>query len=151
MLISESINSAWLLSRYGDEIPVIEHPNEYIEIERIAEIIYQYGTDNEKQKAKTFKHTKNSNIGKELIDIYHQKWCQVREWNGFNYTVLNFRISSTHFNWYRIIVDFLINHPHPNHKITVSHKSDTKIYWNEVTYDYAIDPQNEMILESLLR
>ena len=87
MLISESINSAWLLSCYGDEILVIEHPNEYVEIDRIAEIIYQYGTDNEKQKAKTFKHTKNSNIGKELIDIYHQRWCQVREWNDYNYAL----------------------------------------------------------------
>jgi len=148
MLISESINSAWLLSRYGDEIPVIEHPYECVEIDRIAEIIYQYGTDTEKQTARTYRHTQNPNIGKELIKIYHQNWCQVREWNDC--MSLNFRISSSYFNWYRIIVDFLINHPHPNYKITVSHKGDTKIYWNEVSYDYAIAPENEMILENLL-
>ena len=153
MVIRESISRAWLLSKYIEDEPieVIEHPVETCEVERIAHLISDYGNSVEKKTANNYLKTKDTNLVDRLIDIYHRNWCQVREWNNLDEQILYFRICSSNFNWYQTIMNFLSLHPHKSYKISVSNKLTNKKYWDGVTYDYAINPENETILESLLR
>lgn len=75
----------------------------------------------------------------------------MRVWGNFNQEV-TFRITSTGFNWYSIIIEFLIRHPGLNRSlVTVEADSRIKskhIYWNSMSVEDILNPANEQILSS---
>lgn len=151
MIIREEfLGNAWLLNKDGSEISVLNHPSENFEFDSIVDVIRQFG--NEKEKALTISYMNNPNkiLKYKLLDIYNNTWCKVREWGTYS-DELTFRITSTNYNWYNAIIEFLLRHPHPYYKITVESVEKHKTYWNNITYNEAINPKNETILESLLK
>lgn len=145
------MDSAWLLSKDGNEIEVVNHPNENFEFDTIVELIKLYGTSNEQKYANEYNINPTSENKSKLLNIYNNKWCKVRTWGTFG-EELTFRITSTNFNWYNIIIEFLLRHKRTNILITVeSYKNDIhKIYWDKVPYKEAIDLANQIILENKL-
>lgn len=147
------MGAAWLLSRTGKEISVLNHPSETFEFESVVDIINEYGSASEKKLASEYMKFPNDRLKSKLLSIYNSNWCKVRTWGTFQEEV-TFRITSTNFNWYRIIVDFLLNHPNfRRSSITVeSDKSSgvRKTYWSNVDYESAVDSANEAILSTQL-
>lgn len=151
MIIREQyLGDAWLLNKDGSEISVLNHPSETFEFDSIVDIIKQFGNTEEKMLATTYKNNPNPELKRKLLDIYNNNWCKVREWGTYS-DEITFRITSTTFNWYNAIISFLLRHPCPYYKITVESTKKHKIYWNNISYKEAIDPQNEIILENLLK
>ena len=55
---------------------------------------------------------------------------------------------STDFNWYSVIICFLRTHPYVRPACISVAKESGKIYWDDVSYSYIVDPDNERILSS---
>ena len=110
-----------------------------------------YGSDEIKELVKEYRT--NWQHKEDILNFYCQNWCKVRTWGTF-YDEVTFRITSHGTNWYNTILQFLLNHPmYNNSRITVeSDKLDgqRKIYWNNISYQEAINPENEEILASKL-
>jgi hypothetical protein len=152
MRIFESyMGSAWLLSKDGTEIEVYKHPNERIEFDSIVDLVNEYGGKLGKRIVNDYLAEPNEINKTKVMDIYNNNWCKVRTWGTFG-EELTFRITSTNFNWYNTIIEFLLRHKRTNQLITVEtvKNGNCKIYWDKITYADAINPENQMILESKL-
>lgn len=145
---------AWLLSRTGQEIRVLNHPSETFEFESIVDVISKYGSVSEQKAALQYLESPTSELKNNLLSIYNNNWCKIRTWGTFQEEV-TFRITSIGYNWYDAIVDFLLRHTEfKNSEITVeSDKSSgiRKTYWERVGYKSAVDSANESILASQLQ
>ena len=138
--------SAWLLDREGNCIEVYAHPSEKFEFESIVDVVSKYGSDGDREYCNEWIRTKSEASKAIILYEYAKNWCKVRLWGD---NKLTFRITSEGFNWYLVIVEFLLTHPYFQQcKITVENIFG-KIYWNNETYDYSIDPANEEILSSV--
>lgn len=136
---------AWLLDKMGNCIEVYAHPSESFEFESIVDLVSRYGAEADKNNCEEWKDTKSETEKEEILYSYNQNWCRVRLWKD---NKLTFRISSTYFNWYKTIVEFLLTHPYVSYaNISVSDLSG-KIYWDDMSYCYCIDSSNEEILSS---
>ena len=136
---------AWLLDKSGNCIEVYAHPSESFEFESIVDMVSKYSTGPDKSYCNDWKATKLEVSKEAILNIYNQNWCRVRLWKD---NKLTFRISSTYFNWYKTIVEFLLTHPYVSYaNISVSDLSG-KIYWDDMSYCYCIDSSNEEILSS---
>lgn len=146
------MGSAWLLSKDGVEIEVCNHPKENFEFDSIVDIVERFGGPVGSKVTKQYRLNPTEELKSKILDIYNNEWCKVRTWGTFG-EELTFQITSTGFNWYKPIVEFLIRHPRNNALITVETSKNGKhtIYWDKVPYDYAIDPGNNRILEKYLR
>lgn len=145
------MGKAWLLSRDGQEISVLNHPSESFEFESIVDIITEHGSTSERAVAEKYAKTPSDALKSKILSIYNRNWCKVRTWGTFQEEV-TFRITSTDYNWYRTIVNFLVNHPNFIHS-SITVESDKvsgvrKIYWDSIDYKSAIDSSNERILSS---
>lgn len=144
------LGSAWLLDRSGVEIPVENHPSSLIGDE-VANLIDQCGSPSEQKIARDYLNTKRDELKEKLNYIYNENWCKVRVWGNFSEEV-TFRITSTGFNWYSIIIEFLIRHPGLNRSlVTVEADSRIKskhIYWDSMSVEDILNPANEQILSS---
>ena len=146
------MGTAWLLDRKGNEIEVYKHPNERIDFDSIVSIIEEYGSTSEQKLAVEYQNNPTEELKAKLMLIYNNDWCKVRTWGTFGEELI-FRITSTNFNWYNNIIEFLLRHRRTNVLITVEtvKNGKSKIYWDKVTYDYAVDPENQVILENKLK
>jgi len=145
--------NAYLLTRNGDEIDVLNHPTENFEFESILYLLENFGTEEDKRLALEYEQNQFDYLKDQILQNYNENYCKVRVWGIFADEV-TFRITSTDkFNWYNIIVEFLLKHRYTNSLITVeSNKNENyRIYWNKVTYDCAVNPINKMILEKKLK
>lgn len=138
--------SAWLLDRDGNCIEVYGHPSESFEFDSIVDIVEQYGSDADKIHCEKWLRTKSDESKQEILYIYNKNWCKVRFWGD---NKLTFRITSTDFNWYQPIVGFLLEHPFVQHATITVENVSGKIYWDEESYSYSIDPANEKVLSSV--
>ena len=137
---------AWLLDKMGNCIDVYAHPSESFEFESMVDIVSRYGSELDKTNCKEWKSIKSESSKNAILHSYKQNWCRIRLWKD---NKLTFRISSTDFNWYKIIVNFLLMHPYVSFTdITVSDLSG-KIYWDNMSYSYCIDPSNKEILSAV--
>ena len=137
--MNDTFGRAWLLDRSGNCIDVYAHPSESFEFESIVDIVSQYGSETEKIRCNDWKSTHSDSAKAAIIDAYNQNWCKVRLWRD---NKLTFRISSTGFNWYPVIIDFLCTHPYVRSAgISVANESG-KLYWDDVPYSYSVDPVN---------
>lgn len=145
---------AWLLSDTGKEIRVLNHPSDTFEFDSVVDVVLNYGSNYEKSIAEKYVKNPSDALKHQVLDIYNNRWCKVRAWGAFNEEVY-FRITSQHFNWYSIIVGFLVNHPEfENSIVTVEadRSSGTKkIYLTGQSYQYVIAPENETVLASHFR
>lgn len=145
------MGSAWLLSKDGQEISVLHHPSESFEFESIVDIVAEYGTSNEKFIANQYMKNPNDKLKDKLLSIYAENWCKVRIWGTFNEEV-TFRITSVGFNWYLVIVEFLLNHREFQRSVITVESDKTsgsrRIYWDRIEYRDAIDTANEAVLSS---
>lgn len=96
---------AWLLSRDGVVISVLNHPSEKFEFDSILDIIKKYGNHTARNLADEFMCDPTDNRKQSLLDYYNNNWCKVRTWGTFQEEV-TFRITSNRFNWYHVILDF---------------------------------------------
>jgi len=140
---------AYLLCRDGTTISVLNHPNSDFEFESIVYVLSEYGDNNAKELAKQYEISATEELRNQILAIYDNTWCKIREWEGRR--LVTFRITSTDtFNWYRVIVDFLITHiEYKRSVITVESDKRTgvrKVYWDEIPYDVAISPEQETIM-----
>lgn len=140
---------AYLLCRDGTIISVLNHPSDTFEFESIVYVLSEYGDDHAKTIAKEYEITPTDDLYKEILSIYDNTWCKIREWEGRR--LVTFRITSTDsFNWYRVIVDFLIAHSEYKRScITVETDKRTgvrKVYWDEMPYGEAVSPEQEIIM-----
>lgn len=101
---------AWLLSKSGQEIPVLNHPSETFEFESVVEVVLDYGSVSEQKIASQYLESSTPELKSRLLSIYNNNWCKIRTWGTFQEEV-TFRITSTGYNWYDTIVDFLLRHP----------------------------------------
>ena len=131
--------NAWLLDREGNWIEVYAHPSEAFEFSSIVELVSKYGSIKDKSNCGEWKLTQSESSKKAILNTYNQNWCKVRYWND---NKLTFRITSTDFNWYSVIVDFLIDNPWVSSATITVENTSGKIYWNDETYSYSIDPAN---------
>lgn len=143
------MNEAYLLSNYGEVIEVLNHPSDTFEFESILEVLSEYGNHRSKCLVEDYYKNPTESIKNKILFIYDNSWCKVRVWEYGR--LVTFRITSTNtFNWYKCIVEFLLDNPSfKNSKITVESDKRTgtrRIYWNEITYEQAISPQYETIL-----
>lgn len=138
--------NAWLLDKSGNCIEVYAHPSESFEFDSIVDIVSEYGSDADKKNCQIWNLTHSETAKSAILNSYNQNWCKVRLWWD---NKLTFKITSTGFNWYQIIVEFLLNNPRfSSTKITV-YNAYEKTYWDEATYDYSIDPANEEVLSDV--
>lgn len=140
---------AYLLCRDGTAIPVLNHPSADFEFESIVYVLSEYGDPRAKDLAAQYENNPTELVKSQILNIYDNTWCKVREWEGRR--LVTFRITSTDtFNWYRVITDFLIMHTeYARSVITVESDKRTgmrKIYWDEVPYAAAISPTQEIIM-----
>lgn len=152
MRIFESyMGTAWLLAKDGTEIEVYKHPNERIEFDVIVDLINEYGGSLGKKIANDYIAEPNEDNKSKVMNIYNETWCKVRTWGTFG-EELTFRITSTGYNWYNTIVEFLLRHKRTNQLITVEtvKNGKSKIYWDKISYTDAINPENQTLLESKL-
>lgn len=144
---------AWLLAKDGSTIEVEKHPTPKYQFDEIVDVVLSYGNDREQAIAQNYLDTEDELPAEQVLGIYYNNWCKVRTWGNFNEEV-TFRINSDSFDWYRVIVDFLINHPmFKNSVITVeSDKASgiSKTYWQDIPYAEAIDDSNAAVLASQL-
>lgn len=143
------MDNAYLLSCDGEIIPVLNHPSESFEFESVIYILSEYGDNLAKKVASEYASSHSEELKQKALSIYDNTWCKVREWEGCS--LVTFRITSTDkFNWYNTIVEFLVQNPrYRRAKITVESDKRTgfrKTFWDEVSYEYAISPENETIL-----
>ena len=147
-----NLGKAYILDRLGRETIVENHPSKNIEFE-VPAFISEYGNQAEMEEAIDYLVHQTEDIKQHLNKIYDEKWCKVRVWGRMQEEV-TFRITSTGFNWYTIIVDFLLNHTeYQNSKITVESNKDNagyKQYWNQESVEDILDPKNETILSNKL-
>lgn len=145
--------TAWLLSRDGQEIPVLHHPSESFEFESIVDIVAEHGTSVERAVAEQYMQKPDDSLKAQLLSIYAENWCKVRTWGTFHEEV-TFRITSIGFDWYFVVVEFLLRHKEfQNSEITVESdkaSGSRKLYWNRIPYQDAIDAANEFVLASQL-
>lgn len=143
------MNEAYLLSNRGEVIEVLNHPSDTFEFESILDVLEDSGNSRYSQLVHQYIDTNSKDIKNQILSIYDNTWCKVRVWEYGR--LVTFRITSTNtFNWYRCIVEFLLNTPSfKNSKITVESDKRTgrrRIYWDEISYEDAISPQYETIL-----
>ena len=138
-----TFGQAWLINKIGDCIEVYTHPSETFEFESVVDIVSRYGTELDKLNCKEWNTNKSETSKAAILNTYNQNWCRVRLWKD---NKLTFRIASKNFNWYQSIIVFLRAHPYVSSaRISVSDLSG-KLYWDNVSYDYCIDPINEKCL-----
>lgn len=144
---------AWLLAKDGSTIEVEKHPTPKYQFDEIVDVVLSYGNDREQAIAQNYLDTEDELLAEQVLDIYYNNWCKVRTWGNFNEEV-TFRINSDGFDWYRVIVDFLIDHPmFKNSVITVESDKASgvrKTYWQDIPYAEAIDDSNAAVLASQL-
>jgi hypothetical protein len=147
------VGAAWLLSQNGAEIMVEGHPIPQYQFEQIVELIVKHGSDSQSKLALEYQLNPSDELHDKLLAIYQDGWCKVRAWGTF-YDEVTFRITSTSFNWYDVIVKFLLNHPmFKNSLITVeSDKSSgvRKTFWHKISYFDAISDEYSSVLASVL-
>lgn len=140
---------AWLLSKSGQEIPVLNHPSETFEFESVVEVVSDYGSASEQKIASQYLELQNPVLKNKILSIYNNNWCKIRTWGNFQEEV-TFRITSVGYNWYNTIVGFLLRHPEfKNSEITVESDKASgvkKTYWERVGYNSAVDSSNESVL-----
>lgn len=142
----DPFGSAWLLDRSGNCIEVYAHPSETFEFESVVDVVSQYGSDADKVCCDQWRATHSESSKQSILNSYNQNWCKVRRWRD---NKLTFRITSTDFNWYQIIVDFLLDHPFVQYALITVENVSGYIYWDDVSYIYSIDPANEAVLSSV--
>lgn len=134
---------AWLLDQSGNCIEVYAHPSEVFEFDSIVDVVSEYGSDSDKINCIDWIRTNSETAKAAILNTYNTTWCKIRLWRD---NKLTFRITSTGINWYRVIVEFLINNPQFQFaKITVSNVNG-KTYWDDLPYTYCVDSANEEIL-----
>ena len=139
----DTFGKAWLLDRTGNYVDVFAHPSESFEFDSIVDIVSKYGSSVDKWNCDQYKQNPSDELKQAILYTYNQNWCKVRLWWD---NELTFRITSTDFNWYKPIVEFLLTCPFVrNTTITAENISGT-IYWDNVSYEDSIDPANEAIL-----
>lgn len=143
------LGNAYLLDKDGNEYDVLHHPTDSFEFESVLYLLDEYGSDYAKKLSAKYKSSPNDDLKEKIIDIYNNMFCKVRVWGAFAEEI-TFRIESTGFNWYNIIIDFLIRHSYKRSLITVENNRH-KVYWKNVSFDYVINPENEVVLEKLMR
>lgn len=147
------MGKAWLLAKDGSTIEVEKHPTPKYQFDEIVDVVLSYGNDREQAIAQNYLDTEDELLAEQVLDIYYNNWCKVRTWGNFNEEV-TFRINSDSFDWYRVIVDFLIDHPmFKNSVITVESDKASgvrKTYWQDIPYAEAIDDSNATVLASQL-
>ena len=151
-MFSESyMGSAWLLAKDGTEIEVYKHPNERIEFDSIVDLVDEYGGNIGKRVTKDYINNPTAENKTKVMNIYNDTWCKVRTWGTFG-EELTFHITSSNFNWYNTIIEFLLRHKRTNTYITVEtvKNGNSKIYWDKIPYVDAVNPDNQTILESKL-
>lgn len=147
------MGQAWLLSQDGDLVDVLHHPSEKFEFDSIIDVIQQYGDAKIQLVVEDYMDNPTELKHAKLLDYYNNTWCKVRTWGTFQEDI-TFRITSTGFNWYPVIVDFLLLHPQfQNSNVTI--ESDRmngarKTYINSEQYAAVIDPKNESVFASKL-
>ena len=134
---------AWLLARSGDCIEVYAHPSESFEFESVVVIVSKYGSESDKTNCEEWKSSHSDDIKVAILRSYNQNWCKVRLWKD---SKLTFRISTTDYNWYRTIVDFLYAHKYLSCAFISVSDTSGKIYWDDLSYSYCIDSSNEKCL-----
>lgn len=134
---------AWLLDTSGNCIEVYAHPSESFEFDNIVDIVSTYGSKQDKHNCSLWKLNKSEELKCAILNSYNTNWCKVRLWFD---NKLTFRITSTDFNWYRIIVDFLTNNPRFSASYITVENANGKVYWNDLPYNQCVDPSNEEIL-----
>ena len=143
---------AWLLSRDGEEITVYKHPTPKYQFDEIVEVVATYGSDYQKQAATQYMVEPTDELYDIILNAYYENWCKVRTWGTFNDEV-TFRINSNDFDWYRVIVDFLLAHSmFKNAKITVESDKVSGVkrtYWDSISYEDAISDENASVLSSV--
>ena len=144
---------AWLLAKDGSTIEVDKHPTPKYQFDEIVDVVLLYGSEHEKAIAQEYLNTQSELLAEQVLAIYYENWCKVRTWGNFNEEV-TFRINSESYDWYRVIVDFLIDHPmFKNSVITVESDKASgvrKTYWQDIPYADAIDDSNATVLASYL-
>ena len=147
------MGKAWLLAKDGSTIEVEKHPTPKYQFDEIVDVVLSYGNNREQAIAQNYLDTEDELLAEQVLDIYYNNWCKVRTWGNFNEEV-TFRINSDSFDWYRVIVDFLIDHPmFKNSVITVESDKASgvrKTYWQDIPYAEAIDDSNATVLASQL-
>lgn len=148
------MGKAWLLSKSGKLIDVEFHPSINYQFNDVVELVCQYGDAEEQALVNKFKLTPTEAIKDDILNIYLNNWCKIRVWGTFSEEV-TFRINSVKFDWYSIIVEFLIKHPQfKNSLITV--ESDKingiiKTFWDRISYNDAVDTTNATILAAKIK
>ena len=146
------MNSAYLLGCDGQVVSVENHPLVDYEFDDIVFVLKEYGDTTARQLACKYENDPSEDLKQQLLEIYDNSWCKVREWE--NGRLVTFRLTSTNrFNWYPVIVNFLLDNPcYKNSNITV--ESDKRIgykrtYWDELPYSDATSPEHETILANI--
>lgn len=144
---------AWLLSKDGTAISVEKHPTPKYQFDEIVEVVSTYGSDREKAIALDYYVNPTDELAGAILNIYYNNWCKVRTWGNFNEEV-TFRINPDGFDWYRVIVDFLIDHPmFKNSVVTVESDKPSgvrKTFWQDIPYADAISDENSEVLASAI-
>jgi hypothetical protein len=144
---------AWLLAKDGSTIEVEKHPTPKYQFDEIVDVVLSFGNDREQAIAQNYLDTEDESLAQQVLDIYYNNWCKVRTWGNFNEEV-TFRINSDGYDWYRVIVDFLLDHPMcKNSVVTVESDKASgvhKTYWQDIPYAEAIDDSNATVLASQL-
>lgn len=153
-LYTSFTGDAYLLSRDGTTISVLNHPSSDFEFESILYILSEYGDERAKKLIDKYELSPTYDLRIQILSIYDNTWCKVRDWEGRR--LVTFRITSTDsFNWYNVIVEFLINHTeYKRSYVTVEADKRTgvrKTYWDEISYEDAISPTNEIIIATNYR
>ena len=144
---------AWLLAKDGSTIEVEKHPTPKYQFDEIVDVVLSYGSASEQAIAQKYLDTEDETLAQQVLSIYYNNWCKVRTWGNFNEEV-TFRINSDGYDWYRVIIDFLLDHPmFKNSVITVESDKTSgvrKTYWQDIPYAEAIDDSNATVLASQL-
>lgn len=144
---------AWLLAKDGSTIEVEKHPTPKYQFDEIVDLVLSFGNDREQAIAQNYLDTEDESLAQQVLDIYYNNWCKVRTWGNFNEEI-TFRINSDGYDWYRVIVDFLLDHlMFKNSVVTVESDKASgvrKTYWQDIPYAEAIDDSNAAVLASHL-
>lgn len=152
-IYSSYMNRAWLLGRDGTTIDVLNHPTGDFEFESILYVLTEYGDGHAKELVAAYNAEPNDITKEAVVDYYDDHWCKVRTWGTFS-DEITFRITSNGFNWYSIIIGFLLEHPiYSKSLVTVERYTKgkpRKVFWDKIDYHEATDSKNETILASML-
>ena len=139
------LGEAWLLNRAGNCIEVHAHPSESFEFESIVRLISEYGSESDKANCKIWRTSHSDASKASILNSYNQNWCKVRLWKD---NKLTFRITSTGFNWWHRVVDFLERNPQMSSvNITVSDENGI-IYWDNLPYSFCVESSNLKVLSN---